>query len=216
MYLKDYYAILGLSPSAGMAEIKKAYRQLAHQHHPDKTNNDKAAQAIFAEIKEAYEVLTNPSKKEYYLQQRWFNQSMGKRRMQKETTPFNILQQALELERHVAGLDIYRMDKTGLKDYILELLSIETIEKLKPFDDPTTSMEIIRTILKAMHPLPPYYSNEVLNRLRLLAVKYPPAEELISQFENKQNRKHQQQKYSLLFIIIITGLLCLLIYFASR
>ena len=216
MHLKDYYAILGLPPSAGLAEIKKAYRQLAHQHHPDKTNNDKAAQAVFAEIKEAYEVLTNPSKKEYYLQQRWFNQSMGKRRMQKETTPFSILQQALESERHVAGLDIYRMDKAGLKDYLLELLSIETIEKLKEFDDPTTSTEIIKAILKAMHPLPPYYTSEVLNRLCLLAGKHSPALELITQFENKQTKKHQQQKYSLLFIIIITGLLCLLIYFASR
>ena len=67
MHLKDYYNILSIEPSATLSEIKKAYRKLAHQSHPDKNQNDPYASALFAEIKEAYEVLTNPTKKEYYL-----------------------------------------------------------------------------------------------------------------------------------------------------
>ena len=77
--LKDYYSILELQPSATLQEIKKAYRRLALQYHPDRTNNDRYAAVHFTEIKEAYEVLTNPTKKEFYLQQRWYHQSMGKK-----------------------------------------------------------------------------------------------------------------------------------------
>jgi curved DNA-binding protein CbpA len=77
--LKDYYYILELPPSAAGDEIKKAYRRLAHQYHPDKKNNDPYAAARFSDIKEAYEILSNPLKKDYYLQQRWYAQSIGKK-----------------------------------------------------------------------------------------------------------------------------------------
>ena len=79
MQLKDYYKILEMEPSATLTEIKKAYRRLAQQYHPDKNSSDEYALTYFAEIKEAYEVLTNPAKKDYYLQQRWYQQSLGKK-----------------------------------------------------------------------------------------------------------------------------------------
>ncbi len=143
MHLKDYYSILELEPSATLVEIKKAYRKLALQFHPDKNNNDPYAAAQFTEIKEAYEVLTNPSKKEYYLQQRWYDQSIGKRKKQDVITPVTILLQSLELERYVSTLDVFRMDKEGLKQYILGLLPDSTIEQLKKFNETETNRAII-------------------------------------------------------------------------
>src|SRR5688572_11929274 len=113
MDFKDYYSILGLKPSATIPEIKKAYRHLALQHHPDKTGNDPYAAAQFAEIKEAYEVLTTPGRKHLYLQQRWYQQSTGNRRTAITVTPVNVLKQALELNRYVSKLDTSRMDKEG-------------------------------------------------------------------------------------------------------
>ncbi|CAJ0586947.1 unnamed protein product, partial [Mesorhabditis spiculigera] len=62
---KDYYKILELSKGASEDEIKKAYRKLALKYHPDK-NKEKSAEAKFKEIAEAYDVLSDPKKKEVY------------------------------------------------------------------------------------------------------------------------------------------------------
>jgi len=66
MTAKDYYQILGLTKSASEAEIKKAYRKLALQYHPDRNKGDKAAEDKFKEVTKAYEVLSDPQKKQTY------------------------------------------------------------------------------------------------------------------------------------------------------
>jgi DnaJ-class molecular chaperone len=62
--MKDYYAILGVSENASIDEIKKAYRRLAKQYHPDKAGPE--YQEKFKEINEAYEVLSDPEKRKQY------------------------------------------------------------------------------------------------------------------------------------------------------
>ena len=57
MEFKDYYATLGVTKTATDKELKQAYRKLARKYHPDVNPNDKAAEARFKEINEAYEVL---------------------------------------------------------------------------------------------------------------------------------------------------------------
>ncbi len=66
MSQKDYYNILGITKNATADEIKKAYRKLAHKHHPDKAGNTPEAKEKFQEISEAYETLSNPDKKASY------------------------------------------------------------------------------------------------------------------------------------------------------
>lgn len=66
MAKRDYYDILGVSKSASAEEIKKAYRKLAIQYHPDKNPGDKAAEEKFKEAAEAYEVLSSPEKRQRY------------------------------------------------------------------------------------------------------------------------------------------------------
>lgn len=62
----DYYTILGIDRNASEADIKKAYRKLAMDHHPDRNQNNKAAEERFKEISEAYEVLSDPQKRRDY------------------------------------------------------------------------------------------------------------------------------------------------------
>ncbi|HHU05355.1 MAG TPA: molecular chaperone DnaJ [Clostridiales bacterium] len=63
---RDYYEVLGLKKGASEDEIKKAYRRLAKECHPDLHPNDKAAEARFKEINEAYEVLSDSEKRARY------------------------------------------------------------------------------------------------------------------------------------------------------
>lgn len=63
---EDFYEILGISKGASAAEIKKAYRKKAVEHHPDKNPGDEKAEEMFKKAAEAYEVLSDPDKKARY------------------------------------------------------------------------------------------------------------------------------------------------------
>src|SRR5512135_3406962 len=63
---RDLYEVLELPKAASAAEVKKAYKRLARQLHPDLNPGDKAAEERFKEINEAYAVLSNPEKKKQY------------------------------------------------------------------------------------------------------------------------------------------------------
>jgi DnaJ-class molecular chaperone len=64
MSIDDHYAVLGLTPTAGVGEIRRAFRLLALRHHPDRAGPD--ATALFQRITEAYRVLSNPSDRSIY------------------------------------------------------------------------------------------------------------------------------------------------------
>ena len=79
MQYKDYYKVLGVAKNASQAEIRKAFRALARQHHPDVAKDKKGAEAAFKEINEAYEVLGDEEKRKKYdeLGQDWAHRGPG-------------------------------------------------------------------------------------------------------------------------------------------
>jgi hypothetical protein len=215
MKVKDYYTILELPSSATQQEIKKAYHRLALLYHPDKNNNDPYAAALFTGIKEAYEVLTNPAKKEYYLQQRWYAQSIGRRKKQELITPVSLLKQVLELDRHVSTLDIHRLDKEGLYAYISALIPGDTIEILNTFSDMAINREITLALLNCSRALP--LNLVVLLIEQLNQIKNDPAtKERISMAMQNHQRAHREEKYRIWIVLLIVALLSLLIFLMSR
>jgi curved DNA-binding protein len=91
MEYRDYYATLGVPRTASAADIKKAFRKLARQHHPDVNKGDAAAEQRFKEISEANEVLSDPEKRKLYdeLGENWqAYQQSGARPGQEAGNPF--------------------------------------------------------------------------------------------------------------------------------
>jgi molecular chaperone DnaJ len=214
--IKDYYTILQIPSHATLSEIKQAYRRLAMVHHPDKNNNDPYAAAQFNEIKEAYEILANPAKKERYLQERWYDQSIGRKKRTLTITPVNILKLSLELEKYVSKLDIHRMDHHGLSNYIHELISDETIEKLKQFNEITINRQIVITLLSAVKPLHHEFIPLSTERLKKLAGNDETLLQEINFFIVRHKKLVFWDKYKTLVTVILTLLICLLIYFISK
>ncbi|NQU30910.1 MAG: J domain-containing protein [Anaerolineae bacterium] len=66
MEYRDYYKVLGVERNASQDEIKKVYRKLAMEYHPDRNPNDKSAEDKFKELNEAYQVLSDPKKRARY------------------------------------------------------------------------------------------------------------------------------------------------------
>src|ERR1700736_6168073 len=60
---RDYYEVLGVKRNASEDEIKKAYRKLARQYHPDRNPGDKQAESSFKEVQDAYDVLSDKNKR---------------------------------------------------------------------------------------------------------------------------------------------------------
>jgi DnaJ-class molecular chaperone len=63
---RDYYDVLGIAKDASEADVKKAYRKLARQYHPDRNPGDKSAESHFKEVQEAYDVLSDKGKRAQY------------------------------------------------------------------------------------------------------------------------------------------------------
>jgi len=76
---RDYYEVLGVSRDVGPNEIKQAFRRLAREHHPDVNAGDRKSETRFKEINEAYQVLSDPEKREVYDRygHRGFEQGQG-------------------------------------------------------------------------------------------------------------------------------------------
>ena len=104
MEYKDYYKILGVDRSASEADIKKAFRKLAHKYHPD-VSKEKDAEAKFKDVNEAYQTLSDPEKKAAYDQ-------LGQRR------------EGSALNRHPDGAVSEAVLPTALKALILAADSI--------------------------------------------------------------------------------------------
>ncbi len=215
MYLKDHYKTLELAPSATMQEIKKAYRKLAQQYHPDKNINDPYAEAYFNEIKEAYETLTNPAKKDNYLQQRWYNRATGNNNTEQVITPINILKQALEFEKYTSTLDVFRMNTESLFKYMDELLSDETIRKLLQFNQADVNNLIMLTLLKPVRFLKSEKAIAITDKLTRLIAGNLPSQELINKTLVQIRKKEKWERNKWIVVLLITIAICVLIKFVA-
>lgn len=198
--------------------IKKSFRKLAHEYHPDKNQGSAFADAHFREIKEAYHILSNEEKRALYDHERWLSGKF-KNRKALAITPQYLLLEVTKLNSHLATVDVYRMNKQLLHEYLLLLLQDSYIGVLQLKADETTMEEIVLGILKATNYLPFYFAERIFNRLFLLAQEntYQTLRKEIAQNYRVQRKAYLVQKRLPWLIVAITILLMFVMYhFAKR
>ena len=202
--------------TATVPEIKQAFRKLVMLYHPDKNNDDPYALARFNEIKEAYEVLMNPGKKELYLQERWLYKASGKKIGDELITAPVILKKCLELNKQIAGMDIHRMNYKGMANRIVALLNDETVDTLLDQKETDVHASIIATVVKSIQHFPSAAAKPVADQLQKLAIHLPHWQKHIQQLMQEKATHEKWSWLNPLLIFLLTLAICFLIWYGAK
>jgi molecular chaperone DnaJ len=216
MQLKDYYKTLNVSSTATIQQIKKSFRMLALQFHPDKNPGNVYAEAQFREVQEAYEILSDAKKREEYNYKRWYTKSLGKQFKTAPTTPAAILAECERLDNYLAGINIFQVDFDGLSYHIRQILSDTNIGILRQFNDISINQQVVQKTLHCSIALPLIYTAPITGLLIRIAGNNKEMNENINLFTKQQLQKDRWHKYKILSVIMITLFICWLIYMLSR
>ncbi len=214
---KDYYTILQLQPGASLDDIKKAYRHLAMRYHPDKNQGNTYASSYFQEVREAYEVLSDPEKREAYHIQRNYWKSSGRAFAERTAvTPSLLLKQAKALHDKVSHMDVFRMDHQGVQRQILQLIPDEVLNQLTPFGDSAAQEDALHFLMEAAKPLPYLFITKLAAQWKKLPGISIAAQERIQRFLKEKQAAHQREKLRTPLLILVAFLLCYLVYRLAR
>lgn len=185
-------------------------------HHPDKTNNSKEGILLFNEIKEAYEVLTNPARKDAYLQERWLKKAAGQFKADEIITPPNILRKALEINKSVFQMDVHRMNYSGIAAKICQFLNTEVIDKLNSYGDVEITRLIIKYLTDATAPFPLSDTIPVAEKLFIVAGNDAVSRQYINRQLELKKKQLRYRKWKYVAILAVTIFICLLIFWSGR
>jgi molecular chaperone DnaJ len=217
MPVKDYYKILELPPQANLKDIKRSFRRLALRFHPDTNQENKHAAAWFREVQEAYDTLTDPAKKEAYLQERWLLQSSGRPFAKvAPQTPELVLAEARSLAIYSKSIDHFRMDPDELRRMIAEVLNDEKLEVLKSFNLPGINRQIVAQLLEASDLLTFDLFEPVCARLKKVCSEQSEMLQLIEAIRLRKKRQQWWDKHQGWVIAAITFGLCALVFLLSK
>ena len=209
---QNLYQALQVFPGSSMEEIRKSYRRLAMKFHPDKNPDNAAASKQFMELKEAYELLSDPVQRKEYDRRNGFTYN----RNAAPPTTHLIVAEVVALRKYVERLNLHSLDHDALAYHLKKLLTHQRIEVLHHTADEKTLLLVRDEIIKASTPL----------RYKLLDDALDPLMELIANktdllpplLQYKEKRKHAQTIQSLVpwIVLLITLLLCLGIFNAKE
>ncbi len=214
MALKDYYHLLHVPAGATVLEIRKAFRKLAMEYHPDKHQNNKEYTSLFREIQEAYSVLSDPQKREVYHYQRWLEKSMG-HELDTALDADQILLLFTKTEQYLATVDWYRTSNDALLTPLLEL-SENRIATIKRSSDDKAGHTALDLALRCAARLSSRGIPALMDRLKELLCTYPEKEMAWQTLLEKTKKKEKIDSAKVPLIILVTLILCLGFFLLTR
>ena len=208
MIVKDYYKVLEVTPVASLQEIKKSFRRLAIRYHPDKNNGDHLAAARFVEIQEAWEVLSDPQKREEYNYNRWYTRRTGAAYTEKPLMPEEILASSDKVKNAIASMNFFQVDVRSLSNHIRQLLNETSLNILQQFNRQNTNRQIIKNLLQAAAPLPLKEHLPVHETLMQLAGEDEEMKQLLQQALRSKKQRDQWDRYKWLVVVLIIAFIC--------
>jgi molecular chaperone DnaJ len=214
MSTKDYYQLLGIKPNASPEEIKRSYRRLALKYHPDKNPDDPLSEAVFKDIAEAYEILSDAKKREDYHYKRHY--SYNYKYAGPPLTPHSILVDAIKLQKLVEETDPFRMNRDALLFQLQQILSPDNLTMLQNEKQLNINNPIVEALLVASKPLPYHYSELIAEQLYILTNGNNNLEKKITEFLRTQRKKDVWRRYKIVAAIVTAILLCLIIFLIGK
>jgi len=215
MIPKDYYRILDVKPSATPGDIKKNYRRLAMKYHPDRNQGDTLTQAVFSDIAEAYDTLSDPEKRREYNQKK-YNTYASDDFVMPEVSRDGLLQSVTKLQQTVAGLDPFRLNRDALYFSILQILNEDAITFLQKQNDTTFNRLIADKVLQCSKLLTFVQIKKVSGLLLVFAAGDEDTRNTINHFVIHASRGDLWNRYKVLAAIVVAAVLCLLIFLLSK
>ena len=211
--MKNYYKTLGVKPTATLQEIKKAYRGLAMQYHPDKNPDLEYAEARFKEIQEAYSVLSHPAKRVTYDDDCWMAGINKNTRDAVIVTPSWLLDVSIKLNESLRKMDSYRISHRSLQEYILLIVTDAHLGILLKYNERETNEAIVKELLLALDFLDYKYITSVTDRLNIVARDNSKLHSAISAYASGRNKEDVQRRLFPFIVLAVTIAMCLLMYF---
>lgn len=214
---KDYYHILGITRSATAKDIRKAFRKLAMQYHPDKLEalSASVSKDTFLEIQEAYQVLIDPKNKATYDYARYLQNPMRKQEPQLHSIE-DIVALSKKIRISVSNSDPFRTDRDILFFEISSFLSDRNIAILQTESNESVNYSIVQNILSAAEPLPLFMAEQIITRLEVFSGHQPEIQKAIRIFETESKRRYYWNRYKVVIAAAVAILFCLSLYLSGR
>ena len=212
--MKDYYKIMNVPYDASAEDIRNAYHRFAKKYHPDR-NDGQAAKAIFLDIQEAYQTLSDEQRRRLFHAKTHYPLPAAKRAMPAITSE-TILQQCQMLNNKIRGTNKYQINLAIISRTIDSILSENNLKVLLAEKKSQQLAEVVDQLIKAMKVLPYRLIVSSTSRLLRLTANNPLLQEQVIAFGNRKRKLRFWEKYNLVIILAATLLLCVLIVFLSE
>lgn len=214
--MRDYYKILGIPYSADEQQIKKAYRQLVMQYHPDK-NEDEQALALFREMQEAYEVLSHPQSKAQYDIKLFKAQPnlTGRKKIKSSEQLLAITQQLVDELKKIDG---QKIDQNNLYYYMSWLLEKDATLPLLQGAEQNLKEDFFANCLFILKKLSLVFQIPTFTALLELAqaLDLKKEAELIHKDLLVAKKIENQRKMTPIWVVLVASVILSLVYFLGK